>query len=244
MMSQRSALKHHDEEIQVVEEGVPPLEAGDRLTRDEFERRYDAMPNLKKAELIEGIVFMGSPVKIAGHGRPHSVIGGLLSLYFMSTPGTDCGDNGTMQLDLDNEPQPDCFLRIEEACGGQSSISPDDYLSGGPELVVEVASSSASYDLHAKQKIYRRHGVREYIVWRTRDKKIDWFELKKGWYVSVEPEANGVIESRVFPGLRLAVTALAQGDYATALRELQTGLGSGEHQAFIAALAKRKKRKR
>jgi Uma2 family endonuclease len=243
-MSQRSALKNRYEDIQTVEEGLPPLEAGDRLTRDEFERRYDAMPNLKKAELIEGVVFMGPPVKIAGHGRPHGVIGGLLSLYFMSTPGTDYGDNGTVQLDLDNEPQPDCFLRIEEDCGGQSSISPDDYLAGGPELVVEVASSSASYDLHGKQKIYRRHGVREYIVWRTRDKQIDWFELKKGWYASVEPDANGVIESQVCPGLRLAVTALARGDYASALRELQAGLDSPEHKAFIAALAKRKKRKR
>jgi Uma2 family endonuclease len=245
-MSQRRALKdvYREEEIPAVVGNVPPLEAGDRLTRDEFERRYDAMPNLKKAELIEGVVYMGSPVKLGGHGRPHGVIGGLLSVYYISTPGTDYCDNGTVQLDLDNEPQPDCHLRIEEDCGGQSRISEDDYLEGGPELVVEVASSSASYDLHAKQKIYRRHGVREYIVWRTRDKKIDWFELEKGWYVIVEPDEKGVIESKVFPGLRLAVTALSKGDFAAALKELQAGLASRSHRSFVAALAKRKKKKR
>lgn len=67
-----------------------PLENGDRLTRDEFERRYAAMPHVKKAELIEGIV----------------------------------------RLDLDNEPQPDGILRIDETCGGQSRISSDDYIEG------------------------------------------------------------------------------------------------------------------
>ena len=40
-----------------------PLENGDRLTRAEFERRYAAMPRLKKAELIEGIVYVPSPVR-------------------------------------------------------------------------------------------------------------------------------------------------------------------------------------
>ncbi len=29
---------------------IPPLENGDRLNRDEFEQRYEAMPSLKKAE--------------------------------------------------------------------------------------------------------------------------------------------------------------------------------------------------
>jgi len=224
--------------------GVPPLEHGDRLTRDEFERRYDAMPNLKKAELIEGIVHMGSPVRHKSHGKPHSLFTTLLTTYSLSTPGTDFSDNATTRFDPDNDPQPDCFLRIEEEYGGQSSVNAKDYLEGAPELIVEIASSSASHDLHTKKQVYRRHRVREYIVWRTREKAIDWFELERGRYVRVEPDENGIIESKVFPGLRLAVTALLKGDYAAALRELQTGLASTAHKAFVAALAKRKKRKR
>jgi Uma2 family endonuclease len=224
--------------------GVPPLENGDRLTRDEFERRYDAMPNLKKAELIEGIVYLGSPVRHKSQGKPHSTIATLLTTYSLSTPGTDFSDNATTRLDLANDPQPDCFLRIEEEYGGQSSVNEKDYLEGAPELIVEVASSSAARDLHAKKRVYRRHSVREYIVWRPRDRAIDWFELNRGRYVRVKPGAGGIIESHVFPGLRLAVAALSNGDYAAALQELQAGLASAEHKAFVAALAKRKKKRR
>ncbi|MEP7338835.1 MAG: Uma2 family endonuclease [Acidobacteriota bacterium] len=224
--------------------GVPPLENGDHLTRDEFERRYDAMPNLKKAELIEGVVFMGSPVRIRSHSKPHGVINGLLSFYSITTPGTEFGDNGTLRLDLGNDPQPDCFLRIEEEYGGQSVVSADDYLEGGPELVVEVSASTASHDLNAKKQVYQRHGVHEYIVWRTHDEAIDWFELRRGRYVRVNPDTDGIIESKVFPGLRLMVSALARGEYAAALRELQAGVASAKHEAFVAALAKRKKKKK
>jgi Uma2 family endonuclease len=220
--------------------GVPPLENGDHLTREEFERRYDAMPNLKKAELIEGVVFMGSPVRIRSHSKPHGVINGLLSVYSISTPGTEFGDNGTVRLDLGNDPQPDCFLRIEEEFGGQSAINREDYLEGGPELVVEVAASTASHDLNAKKQVYQRHGVREYIVWRTHDEAIDWFELRRGRYARVKPNREGIIESKVFPGLRLAVTALLQGDFAAALAEVQAGVASAKHRAFVAKLANRK----
>jgi len=49
------------------------LENGDRLNRDEFERRYIAS-NIKKAELIEGIVHVASPLRYTPHGKPHSHI--------------------------------------------------------------------------------------------------------------------------------------------------------------------------
>lgn len=48
---------------------IPPLESGDRLTRAEFERRYEAAPEHFKAELIEGVVYVASPVRIF-HGNP------------------------------------------------------------------------------------------------------------------------------------------------------------------------------
>lgn len=221
------------------EETIPELEAGDRLTRREFHRRYKAMPNLKKAELIEGDVYMGSPVKLNQAEYTYSIAGWLWS-YSTMTPGLRGADNGTVLLDEDNEPQPDIFLRISEEYGGQSWRSESGYLEGSPELVVEVASSSASYDLHAKKTIYRRNGVKEYIVWRVKDRQLDWFVSQEGTFVALNPDANGIIESMIFPGLRLAVQALLDGDMQTVLAELQKGIASPAHQTFVELLQSRK----
>ncbi len=123
---------------------IPPLESGDKLTRAEFEQRYAAMPHVKKAELIEGTVYMASPLRITQHGDPHARIMAWLGVYWAATPGVQVGDNPTVRLDADNEPQPDALLRIE---AGQSTISEDGYVEGAPELIVEIAASSASLDL-------------------------------------------------------------------------------------------------
>ena len=222
---------------------IPPLESGDRLTRDEFERRYNAMPNLKKAELIEGVVYMPSPVRHLNHGKQHRQIVTWLGNYCDATPGTDSSDNCTVRLDNDNDPQPDVVLFIEESADGQIRLSADGYIERAPELVVEVAGSSASRDLHDKFQAYRRNGVQEYIVWRTHDKKIEWFRLQGQQYVKVEPDAKGVIASSVFPGLRLHVNALINGEMNKVNAELQKGLKSKEHAAFVKQLAQRSKRK-
>ena len=134
-------------------ENIPPLENGDRLTRAEFERRYEAMPHLKKAELIEGEVYIGSPEHHRRHSLPHLQIGCWLGSYMAATPGVEAGDNGSVRLDLDNEPQPDAFLLIEPERGGQARISADDFVEGAPELVAEISSSSVSYDLGKKLKV-------------------------------------------------------------------------------------------
>ena len=217
--------------------GTPTLENGDRLTRCEFERRYALRPDLKKAQLIEGIVYMPSPVSVV-HAEAHSAINGLLSLYAISTAGVRVADNATVRLDLDNEPQPDVLLRIDAPAGGRARVS-DGYLEGAPELVVEVSVSSASIDLHDKLRAYRRNGVQEYVVWRTRDQRIDWFELADGDYRLLPADDAGVVRSRVFPGLRIACRALLAGDPAAALAELQKGIDSAEHRRFIARLAER-----
>lgn len=214
----------------------PPLENGDRLLRCEFERRYDALADLKKAELIEGVVHMPSPVRAESHAQPNSVVCAWLTMYRAHTPHTSALDNATVRLDLDNEPQPDALLRIDAAAGGQSRLSADDYVEGAPELVVEIAASSASYDLHAKKNVYRRNGVLEYVVWRVLDDAIDWFVLEDGEYGRLAPDAAGVVESRRFPGLRLAVRALLAGEVAAVLAELQRGLASPAHAAFRAEL--------
>lgn len=215
---------------------IPPLVAGDRLTRDEFERRYEAMPEVKKAELIEGIVYMPSPVSNAYHAEPHAHIVTWLGYYAAHTPGVRTGDNATVRLDLDNEPQPDVFLRIEPACGGQTSDTEEGYIEGAPELVAEVTASSAAYDLHVKKTVYRRNGVREYVVWRTLDCEVDWFVLRGGSYERLTPDRDGIFRSRVYPGLWLHVERLLAGDMKGVLETLGEGIASAEHAAFVAKL--------
>ena len=206
---------------------VPPLENGDRLSRHEFERRYQAMPQVKKAELIEGVTHIGSLPRIKSHGEPHRNIVGWLGTYRAFTPNVVLGDNPTVRLDPDNEPQSDAVLFIP---GRQATISADDYIEGAPELVVEVAASTVSIDLHDKKRAYRRSGVQEYIVWRTLDEQLDWFVLEEDEYVLLNPDEQGTICSRVFPGLWLAVSALLEGDMKTVLSVLQTGLTSVRQQ--------------
>jgi Uma2 family endonuclease len=213
---------------------TPPLlhlENGDHLNRAEFEQRYQAQPDLKKAELIEGVVFMGSPVRIRSHAAPHSIIITWLGLYQAATPGVMLGDNPTVRLDLDNEPQPDAILRLER--NGQSTISEDDYIEGAPELVVEIAASSASYDLHEKLKVYRRNGVREYLVWIVQESAFCWYQLENGEYILQDPDPPGLLHSHGFAGLILAVDALMAGDWAEVLRVVQNGMESEAHQAFV-----------
>jgi Uma2 family endonuclease len=210
---------------------IPPLENGDRLTRAEFERRYDAMPELKKAELIDGEVYIPSRVRHGRHSHPHSLLVTLLGNYETGTPGVEAGDNGSVRLDLNNEPQPDAYLIIRPEHGGQVQISADDYIEGAPELVVEVVSSSASYDLGKKFNAYLRNGVREYVVWRVLDRELDWFVNRAGRFERMSPAPDGLLRSTVFPGLWLDPAALVRGDKATVKASLEQGLNSPEHAA-------------
>ena len=194
------------------------------------------MPELKKAELIEGVVYMPSPVRLRRHGRPHAHLITWLGIYESATPGVIVADNASVRLDLDNEPQPDAVLFIDPANGGQARISPDDYIEEAPELVAEVASSSVSYDLNAKLKVYRRNGVREYIVWRVLDRQIDWFVLRDGEFVRLPLDEAGLYRSKVFPGLWLDPAALVRGDTQSVQAALQRGLASREHADFVARL--------
>ena len=215
---------------------IPPLEPGDRLTREEFERRYDAMPNLKKAELIEGVVYMPSPVRLRRHGRPHFRLIAWLGAYEAATPGVEGGDNATARLDLDNEPQPDVMLLIDPDRGGQARISDDDYVELAPELVAEVAASSAGYDLNTKLNVYRRNGVREYLVWRVLDRQFDWFVLRGSAFEPLPAGEGGIHRSEVFPGLWLDAAALLAGDMPRVLAAVQRGIASAEHEAFVRQL--------
>lgn len=216
---------------------LPPLENGDRLSRAEFERRYQAMPNVKKAELIEGIVYMASPLRFEPHAEPHANLMGWLWSYKIATPGVRLGDNPTVRLDLDNEPQPDAVLLIDARSGGQSHFSNDGYIEGAPELVAEIAASSATLDLRDKKRVYRRNGVQEYLVWQVFEQKLDWFSLQAEEYVPLIADETGIIRSTIFPGLWLAVSELLLGNMQQVLVVFQDGLNSDEHQRFVQQLA-------
>jgi Uma2 family endonuclease len=219
------------------DEPIPPLVNGDRLSRPEFERRYDAMPHLKKAELIDGIVFMPPPsITHEVHSSPHFDLISWLGLYRMSTSGVIGGDNGSIRLDLSNMPQPDAFLLIAPDRGGQTRVSEDDYLEGAPELVAEVSFSTVSHDLNAKKDVYRRHKAREYLIWRTRDRAIDWFILRGEDYERLSPDPDGVIRSVTFPGLWLDVGAMTRTDLSRVAQVQNLGLASPEHAAFARRL--------
>ncbi|MFO0928433.1 MAG: Uma2 family endonuclease [Gemmataceae bacterium] len=207
----------------------PPLIDGDRLTRAEFERRYDAMPELKKAELIDGVVHMPSPVSFDRHASPHAHIVTWLGVYLSQTPGVRLGDNGTVRLTDDTEVQPDGLLLIFP--GGQATIDSDDYILGSPEFVAEVAASSASVDRHAKLRAYQRAGVREYLLWRVDADVIDWLVLRNGTFQPLSAGVDGVLRSEAFPGLWLDAAALRRGDLAAVLAMLQRGLATPEHGA-------------
>jgi len=221
-------------EVGAITEAEPLLEAGDRLNRDEFERRYQRMPQVKKAELVEGTVYMPSPVRVRRHAIPHSQLAGWLVVYASETPGIECCDNSTVRLDLDNEPQPDLVLLKLPAKGGQTRISEDDFIEGAPELAVEIVGSSRAYDLHQKKMTYRRNAVREYLAWITGEKRVVWWELREGDYQEITPAADGLLKSHVFPGLWLDAAALLRGDMKGVLASLRRGLESPDHQAFLA----------
>ena len=196
-----------------------PLESGDSLHSREFLRRYERMPRVKKAELIEGVVYMGSPVS-TNHAIPDGIIHGWLALYAAHHPSVQFMPNATVILDAENTVQPDALLRRLPEHGGLTRVNDDGYLAGPPELIVEVAASSASIDLRDKRRAYCRNGVREYLVWLVTEARLEWFCLEDDDYRPQLPDAQGVLHSRVFPGLRLPVAPLLAGDTAKVLAAL------------------------
>ena len=221
---------------------IPPLENGDHLTVEEFERRYVNMPTLKKAELINGVVYMGSPVSMDRHGSPHTAMTCWLGTYHAYTLGTQSGDNTTLKLQVGlNQPQPDNMLRILPKFGGKSKTDAKGYVSGSVELVTEVSANSATFDLHEKKEAYEQNGVLEYVVWRVEERAIDWFVLKRGKYRPLAVTKNGLYTSKAFPGLWLDADSMIAGDLAKVIEVVQKGIDSPEHKRFVAKLKSKKK---
>lgn len=234
MLTAQPARKPSEDGISL--ERVPPLENGAHLSAREFLRRFEAMPELKKAELIDGTVYMASPVRLDRHGEPDNLIQTWLGNYSLATPGVKAATNATARLGPDDVPQPDGLLRLLPECGGRARLDAKGYLVGPPELVAEVSASTASIDGRDKLTAYRRAGVIEYMVWRTEDEAVDWWALEEDEYRPLLAGPDGVLRSRVFPGLWLDAAALVAGKGAQFMAVLRQGLQSGEHAAFVAEL--------
>jgi Uma2 family endonuclease len=224
--------------LPVAAEPLPPLEQGERMDRREFHARYEAMPPGTRAELIGGRVYVtASPVK-RRHGKPHIKVGTWLETYAAQTPGTEALSDTTTILAEDSEPQPDVAMRV--VIGGRTTVDADDYVVGCPELVCEVASSTASYDLHEKLADYDRYGAVEYVAVLVRTAEVRWHRRgADGRLAVVPPDADGLYRSTAFPGLWLDPAALLAGDTSRVLDVLAAGLASPEHAAFAADLAAR-----
>jgi Uma2 family endonuclease len=212
---------------------LPELHTGDRMTREEFHRIYEQMPEDFRAELIGGIVYVASPLKWR-HGTQHVPLTWLFYSYQLRTPGVETGDNATILLGDECEPQPDLYLRILAECGGQSRITVDEYLAGAPELLAEVAHSSRAIDLHAKRDDYARYGVLEYLVLCLHERQLRWFDLRANR--EVQPDSDGVFRLHTFPGLWIHGEGVPSGDQRL-MTTLEQGLATAEHAAFVDKLA-------
>jgi Uma2 family endonuclease len=212
---------------------VPLLSNGDRMTQAEFHERYEKYPEDVKFELIGGTVYMASPLRLK-HSDDDDEIGFALGFYRRATPGVQVLHNATTILGEESEPQPDLGLRILPEFGGQSRDTPDDYVEGAPELLVEIAHSTRAIDLHQKKADYQEAGVLEYLALTMEERKIYWFSLKLGRLLT--PNTQGVYRSRVFPGLWIDGPALLARDSARVLEVLQQGLASRQHAAFVKRL--------
>jgi len=219
---------------------VPELCNGDRLTQPEFHRRYEALPDDDRFELIGGVVYMASPLGLP-HGTCHTRLSLVLSHYQAATPGTEHADNTTVILGEESEPQPDSLLMILPEYGGQTRLHRRRYILGAPEFVAEVAHSSRAVDLHLKKADYQKAGVVEYLVVCLEEMELQWFSFKPRR--AIVAGKDGIFRSRVFPGLWIDGPALLARDSSRLLQVVGQGIASSEHAAFVERMHSQRRRR-
>jgi Uma2 family endonuclease len=217
---------------------TPALVTGDRMSLEEFLCLWEELPDLKNAELIDGVVYVPSPLRLDHTDRDSRIIW-WLKQYEDATPGCHSGNNVTWFM-LGSAPQPDAFLRILPEHGGQSlkeKRKEKHYATGAPELAVEICLTSTEIDFGAKLRLYQRAGVREYITIEDFHNRLVWRLLENGVYVDQPVPADGIYRSHIFPGLWLDIAAFWADDGPKMLAALNTGLATPDHQRFVERLA-------
>jgi Uma2 family endonuclease len=219
---------------------LPPLVAGEHLDQPTFHERYEAMPDGTWAELVGGVVYMPSPLRLE-HGGYDDVVAYWTGHYRRFTKGLRGGRNCTVILDENGECQPDSHLRIPQELGGQTRIE-QGYVVGAPELAIEIARSSRYYDLGEKKADYERARVREYIVFELDPDRVHWFIHRGDHFEGLLPGPDGIYRSEVFPGLWLDPKAFYAEDLDRLVEVLEQGLATPEHAAFVQTLAEAHRR--
>jgi Uma2 family endonuclease len=218
---------------------LPPLVDGERLDQATFHERYEAMPPRTRAELIGGIVYMPSPARYP-HGDFVALLAAWVGNYSRGLVGVRAGCDSTTILDERSEVQPDVQLRIKPEYGGQTRLNAEQYVTGAPELAVEVAHASRKVDLGPKLAEYERTGVLEYLVVTLAPEEIHWFGRLDGRFAPMTSSPDGLFRSEVFPGLWLDPVALFAEDVDRLLTAVDRGRATPEHAAFAAELAARR----
>ena len=173
------------------------------MSRDEFMRRWEQIPELKQAELIEGVVYLASPVSLA-HGSYDALFVQWLGRYsFAVQKGLKITTNTTVPIGYSTF-QPDIALFHP----ANAEDADRKYLEHVPDLVVEISHSSRSYDLGPKLAAYRSAGLRDYITVLLEDQRVEWRVLSGARYRLLQPAKDGILRSPNFPGLWLDTLAL------------------------------------
>jgi len=215
------------------------LENGDRRSQADFRHLRLSCHDGEDFELIWGEVFRTTPC-VARDPDVLPLLAGVFRPYRDATRGIALERHPTTILGVDTEVRPVLLLLYSSAAGGSSRYDEEGNVTGPPEMVVEVANSTRSLEMHAKLWAYRESGVREYLVLCVEEREIHWshFPSKR----ELKPDKAGVWKSRVFPGLWVDGPALFDEDAAKLVETVRLGLASPQHAAFVRRLEARKRR--
>jgi hypothetical protein len=222
---------------------VPPFENGDRLDQKTFHDLYERTPFRFRAELVDGIVYLKIPKPVRLRRRPRLSLSVWLGAYEAETEGVQIAMHATNILIDRNETHPYQTVIVDPALGGRTSINADDFVEGGAELLVEIAERSCSLPYHKKFEQYQKANVREYIIVNLESRNFNWFTNTANGFQPIKPNADGIMKSRVLPGLWLDREATLNDNNKRVRAVLDSGLASPEHAKFVTKLQRKLKRK-